>query len=108
MWGVWDYAHSTLVEIAVEMGLPIALLVCMSAVGSLVVVARAGTRSVGQSRTFLCAISGIMVMTFLHSLIDFPLQVPGYSIPFGILVGCGLALATRERGAETGEAAGHR
>ncbi|NEV76693.1 O-antigen ligase family protein [Rhodopseudomonas sp. BR0C11] len=108
MWGVWDYAHSTLVEIAVEMGLPIALLVCMSAIGSLVVVARAGTRSVGQSRTFLCAISGIMVMTFLHSLIDFPLQVPGYSIPFGILAGCGLALATRERGPETGEAAGHR
>ncbi|ACF02280.1 O-antigen polymerase [Rhodopseudomonas palustris TIE-1] len=108
MWGVWDYAHSTLVEIAVEMGLPIALLVCVSAVVSLVVVARAGTRSVGHSRTFLCAISGIMVMTYLHSLIDFPLQVPGYSIPFGILVGCGLALATRERGAERDEAVGYR
>ncbi|PZA12861.1 O-antigen ligase domain-containing protein [Rhodopseudomonas palustris] len=97
MWGVWDYAHSTLVEIAVEMGLPIALLVWVSAVCSLAIVALAGKRSTGQSRTFLCAISGIMVMTYLHSLIDFPLQVPGYSIPFDILVGCGLALATRER-----------
>uniref|UniRef100_E6VP83 O-antigen polymerase n=1 Tax=Rhodopseudomonas palustris (strain DX-1) TaxID=652103 RepID=E6VP83_RHOPX len=108
MWGVWDYAHSTLIEIAVEMGLPIALLVCMSAAGSLVIVARAATRSVGASRTFLCAISGIMVMTYLHSLIDFPLQVPGYSIPFGILLGCGLALATRERGTERDEVAGDR
>ena len=32
--------------------------------------------------------------TYLHSLIDFSLQIPGYAIPFGILIGCGLADAT--------------
>jgi hypothetical protein len=30
-------------------------------------------------------------------LIDFSLQIPGYSIPFGILIGCGLADATADR-----------
>ena len=30
-WGVWDYAHSTILEIAVEMGIPIAAMVVIAA-----------------------------------------------------------------------------
>ena len=33
-WGVWDYAHSTILEIAFEMGLPVAVLVATGAVAS--------------------------------------------------------------------------
>jgi len=89
-WGVWDYAHSTILEIAVEMGLPVAVTIIVAAVASLWLLARAAVRSKDHSRRSLAAISGIATLTYLHSLIDFSLQVPGYLIVFGILLGCGL------------------
>jgi O-antigen ligase len=93
-WGVWDYAHSTILEIAVEMGIPIAAMVAIAALASLVILARATVKSEGRSRRSLAAITGIAVLSYLHSLIDFSLQIPGYLIPFGILLGCGLARAS--------------
>jgi O-antigen ligase len=93
-WGVWDYAHSTILEIAVEMGIPVAAMVVMAALASLFILARAAVKSEGRSRRSLAAITGIVVLSYLHSLIDFSLQIPGYLIPFGILLGCGLARAS--------------
>jgi O-antigen ligase len=95
-WGVWDFAHSTILEIAFEMGVPIALMVIFAAVAATFLVVLGAMRSTGQGRAFLCATSGIMVMSFLHSTVDFSLQIPGYLIPFGILAGCGLARAAGE------------
>jgi len=92
--GVWDYAHSTILEIAVEMGIPIAATVVIATLASLFVLARAAVKSEGRSRRPLAAITGIAVLSYLHALIDFSLQIPGYLIPFGILLGCGLARAT--------------
>src|SRR4029077_15693727 len=40
-WGVWNYAHSTLLEIAVEMGIPIAAMVVIAALASLFILAQA-------------------------------------------------------------------
>jgi O-antigen ligase len=97
-WGVWDFAHSTILEIAVEMGLPIAAMVVIAAIASLVVLAKAAVTSKDQSRSSLAAITGIAVLSYLHSLIDFSLQIPGCLIPFGILFGCGLARATSADG----------
>lgn len=93
-WGVWDFAHSTLLEIAVEMGIPIAAMVVIAAVASLFILARAAVRSKDRGRSSLSAITGIALLSYLHSMIDFPLQVPGYLILFGILIGCGLARAS--------------
>ncbi len=93
-WGVWDFAHSTILEIAVEMGIPIAAMVVIAAAASLVILAKAAIRSGEGSRSTLSAITGIAVLSYLHSLIDFSLQIPGYLILFGILLGCGLARAT--------------
>ena len=95
-WGVWDFAHSTILEIAVEMGVPVALMVVGGCVASLFILIRAAQRSSEHSRSALSAISGIAVLSYLHSTIDFSLQIPGYLIPFGILLGCGLARATAE------------
>ncbi|CCE01353.1 putative O-antigen polymerase, putative membrane protein (fragment) [Bradyrhizobium sp. STM 3809] len=39
---------------------------------------------------------GVAALTYSHSLIDFSLQIPGYLIPFSILLGSGLARATAE------------
>lgn len=93
-WGVWDYAHSTILEIAVEMGIPVAALVVIAALISLFVLARAAVKSEGRSRHSLAAITGIAVLSYLHSVIDFSLQIPGYFVVFGILLGCGLARAS--------------
>jgi O-antigen ligase len=93
-WGVWDYAHSTILELAVEMGLPIAAMVVVAAAASLVILARAALHSQGRSRSALSAITGIAVLTYVHSLIDFSLQIPGYLIVFAILLGGGLARAS--------------
>lgn len=95
-WGVWDYAHSTVLEIAVEMGIPIATMVVLAAAASLFILARAALRSNDRSRNSLSAIVGIAVLSHLHSIVDFSLQIPGYLIPFTILLGCGLATAVSE------------
>ncbi len=96
-WGVWDYAHSTILEIAVEMGLPIAGMVALAALASIFLLVRRALDADQRHLFVLAAITGIAVMTYLHSLIDFSLQIPGYAIPFGILIGCGLADATADR-----------
>ncbi|WKA30555.1 O-antigen ligase family protein [Bradyrhizobium roseum] len=96
-WGVWDYAHSTILEIALEMGLPVAGIVALAALASIFVLVRRAPKADQRHRVSLAAITGIAVLTYLHSLIDFSLQIPGYSIPFGILIGCGLADAAADR-----------
>ncbi len=93
-WGVWDYAHSTILEIAVEMGIPVAAMVVTAALASLFILARAAVKSEGRSRRSLAAITGIAVLSYLHSMIDFSLQIPGYLVLFGVLLGCGLARAS--------------
>jgi hypothetical protein len=96
-WGVWDYAHSTILEMAFEMGLPVAGMVTLAALASIFLLVRRAVKADQRDRVSLAAIAGVAVMTYLHSLIDFSLQIPGYSIPFGILIGCGLADATADR-----------
>jgi O-antigen ligase len=91
--GVWEYAHSTILEIAVEMGIPIAAMILIAVVASLFILGRATVRTDGRNRRSLAAITGIAVLSYLHSMIDFSLQIPGYLIVFGILLGCGLARA---------------
>jgi O-antigen ligase len=93
-WGVWDFAHSTVIEIAFEMGVPLALALVLAASASVVILARAALRSGGWTRGTFAALTGIAVLTYLHAMIDFSLQIPGYAIVFGILLGCGLARAT--------------
>ena len=92
-WGVWDYAHSTILEMAVEMGVPVAALAVLASLASLFLLVRAALRSEGRSRRTLAAITGMAVLSYLHSTIDFSLQIPGYLILFGMMLGCGLARA---------------
>jgi O-antigen ligase len=95
-WGVWDFAHSTALEIAFEMGIPLALALVLAASASVFILARAARHSDGWSRGSFAALTGIAVLSYLHAMIDFSLQIPGYAIVFGILLGCGLARATAD------------
>jgi O-antigen ligase len=93
-WGVWDYAHSTILEIAVEMGLPVAAIVVIAACASVLLLMRRTLKSDDRTRAALAGITGVAVLSYLHSMIDFSLQIPGYLVVFGIIIGCGLAKAT--------------
>jgi O-antigen ligase len=90
MSGVWDMAHNTLLEIAAEMGVPIATLVIVAWITIFVVLVRG---ALIRRRDLIMPVGGLAVATLavLHSLIDFSLQIPGYAIVALSLIGAGLA-----------------
>ena len=97
-WGVWDYAHSTILEIAFEMGIPVAAAVAIGAAVSMVVLIKAAIGASDRTdRRTLAAIAGIASLGYLHSTVDFSLQIPGFFVVFAILLGCGLAMAVAKR-----------
>jgi O-antigen ligase len=102
MWGVWDRAHNTLLEIAADMGVPIAALVAAAwFVIFAVLIHGVGVRR----RGLLLPVAGLAVglLAVLHSLIDFSLQIPGYSIVALSLIGAGLAQSfARDHGRDGG------
>jgi len=90
MWGIWDRAHDTLLELAADMGVPLAALVL---IGWLVIFAVLIYGIRVRRRDLLVPVSAFAValIAVLHSLVDFSLQISGYSIPTLALVGAGLA-----------------
>jgi len=90
IWGIWNRAHNTLFEIAADMGLPLALLVAAAwglAIGMLI----RGIRV--RRRDLIIPISAlaIVLVSVAHTLIDFSLQIPGYSIVAFAILGAGIA-----------------
>ena len=56
--GVWDYAHSTILEIAFEMGVPVAGMVVLAALASLFILVRRALKADQRHRVSLAAIVG--------------------------------------------------
>ncbi|MDP2296010.1 MAG: O-antigen ligase family protein [Pseudolabrys sp.] len=90
MWGVWDIAHNTPLELASEVGLPLAGVV---ALGWLVMlgVLRNGLRTRRRDVIVPLGAFSVSLIANLHSGIDFSLQIPGYAIVVFALLGAGLA-----------------
>jgi O-antigen ligase len=90
MWGVWDLAHNTLLEIGAEMGVPIAGLVIVAWITIFIVLVRG---ALIRRRDLIVPVAALALATLavLHSLIDFSLQIPGYAIVALTLIGAGLA-----------------
>lgn len=90
MRGVWDHAHNTLLELAADMGIPLA---CLVVIGWILIFAVLiyGVRE--RRQDLILPVSGVAVavLAISHSLIDFSLQIPGFSIPVFALIGAGLA-----------------
>ncbi len=90
MWGVWDRAHSTPLELASDLGLPITALVVIAWLIILAVMIR-GLRTRRRDLVFPLGALAVAILGLAHSSIDFSLQIPGYSIVVFALVGAGLA-----------------
>ena len=103
MQGVWDIAHDTPLEFASEMGLPLALIVAAGWIAALVVLAR-GLRQRRRGLTVPLSAFAVSLIAILHSLIDFSLQIPGFSIVVFALLGLGLSQAVARQGERNGGA----
>jgi O-antigen ligase len=90
MWGVWDIAHNTLLEVASDMGIPIATLVVVAWMVVFAVLIR-GVLVRRRDLIVPVAALSVAILAVLHSLIDFTLQIPGYAIVAMALIGTGLA-----------------
>jgi len=97
MRGTWDLAHSTVLELASELGLPLAGLVVVAWIIALAVLVR-GVRIRQRDVIVPVAALSVAVLALTHSLIDFSLQVPGYAIVVFALLGAGLSQSFSSRG----------
>ena len=93
-WGVWERAHNTPLEIASEMGLPLAELVITGWAGVFAVLGF-GLWTRNRDQIVVVAALAIASLGILHSLIDFSLQIPGFALVVFALVGAGLAQSFR-------------
>lgn len=103
--GVWDAAHSTPLELASEVGIPMALLIALAWAIMLIILT---TGVFGRRRDAIIplAAAATAMLSLLHSCLDFTLQVPGYSIPFFALFGAGLAQSFRSSPSRAAEQPG--
>jgi O-antigen ligase len=100
MWGIYDRAHSTVLEMAAELGLPFTGLVVIAWIIVLAVLVRGvwiRRRDVVVPVTAL----SVAALALVHSLIDFSLQIPGYAIVVFALLGAGLSQSFSSRGKNT-------
>jgi hypothetical protein len=73
----YAHAHQDLLELAAEGGSVAVALAALAAVGFLGAVRRGFARLRGGRRLPLIALSGGIVGTLLHAMLDFPLHIPG-------------------------------
>lgn len=92
--GIWDIAHSTPLELASDVGIPMALLVAAGWAVMFVILGR-GVFARRRDAIIPLAAAATASLSLLHSCLDFTLQIPGYSIPFFALFGTGLAQSFR-------------
>jgi O-antigen ligase len=92
MKGVWGIGHSTPLEFASEMGLPLTAVVALAWATALAVLLLTLR---GRRKTITAPLSALVValIALLHSSIDFSLQISGYSIGVFALLGLGISRA---------------
>lgn len=94
MWGVWGIGHSTPLEFASEMGLPLTAVVALGWATALALLLRTLRWRRAKMAVPLSALL-VALVALLHSSIDFSLQISGYSIVVFALLGLGLSQAVR-------------
>jgi len=92
MRGVFDIGHSTPLELASEVGLPLATVVAIAWIVALVMLWR-GVHGPRRVSTVPLSALAVALIALLHSSIDFSLQIAGYAIVMFALLGVGLSQA---------------
>lgn len=96
IWGVWELAHSTPLELAAELGLPLALVVVIAWLGAVCILSYGTRRSRRETIAPVVALAVVCIAN-LHSSVDFSLQVPGFAIVVFAIAGVGLSQSFKPR-----------
>jgi O-antigen ligase len=94
LWGVLDAAHSTPLELAADLGIPLAAAIGLGWILVLALLIRASWWRRREGIVPLAALS-VALIGLLHSMVDFSLQIPGYAIVAFAVVGVGLGQSFR-------------
>jgi O-antigen ligase len=86
----WEQTYNTTLEIASEMGIPFTILVIAGWLGVFIALGR-GMTARRHDEILPAAAFWIGLLAVLRSLVDFSLQIPGFSLAILPLVGMGLA-----------------
>jgi O-antigen ligase len=97
--GIWDRAHNTWLELASDLGIPLAGLIVAGWL-VIVLVLFHGVRHRRRDLIMPAAGLSVAVLAVAHSSVDFSLQTPGFAILAMALIGAGLAQSFRSRSSE--------
>ncbi|MGY4615524.1 O-antigen ligase [Bradyrhizobium sp. USDA 4472] len=95
-WGVWDRAHNTFLELTSELGIPLGSLLALGWIEMIVLLIR-GVLTRRRGGGCPAAALGVLVAATLHTAVDFPFQIPAFSIVVFAIVGVGLSQSFRSR-----------
>ena len=88
--GVWDKAHNTYLETALELGIPAAG--CLTvAVAGLAVLCLVGARRRKRNAIFPAIGVAVTVQVAVNSLFDFSLQIPAVAVTYAAIMGAACA-----------------
>jgi O-antigen ligase len=88
--GVVDYAHSTVLEIVVELGIPAAAVLFAALLWPIVACWR-GARLRQRDQHIPALATAAAAVAAIHSMVDFPLQIPAIAAAFALILGLGFA-----------------
>ena len=94
---IFDRAHNTYLEHAVELGLPATILL-YGGMALLLGYLVAGVFRRRRNRIFPLFAAASTVLVGLHALVDFSVQIPAVAVAYAAIMGLGLAQATPRRG----------
>jgi O-antigen ligase len=91
-WGIWNVAHSTPLELAADLGIPLTLVIGSAWIAILCILARG---VFVRRRDAIIPLAGLSValIGLSHSSVDFSFQVPGFAIVAMAVTGAGIAQA---------------
>ena len=90
--GIMTRAHSVPLQLAVDLGIVVAALVLVACVWIAWVLLREALTD-RRRRVVPIATFAVLVVAYVHGLVDFSLQIPGFAIVFWLLIGAGLGNA---------------
>jgi O-antigen ligase len=90
MRGIWTMAHSTPLEMAAELGIPLTAAIAGGWIFALVILFRGALMRRRHAIIPIAALA-VALLALLHSFVDFTLQIPGYAIAGFALIGAGLS-----------------
>ncbi|MEZ5669028.1 MAG: O-antigen ligase family protein [Alphaproteobacteria bacterium] len=93
----FDKAHNTYLELALEAGLPAAILM-VAMVGALALACTRGALIRRRNSAYPAMAAAATTLVGIHALVDFSLQIPAVTVYFAAILGLGYAQARSSQG----------